>query len=107
MVVGISPEKREQRNKVNLVNKLIEETFGKDFSGDWFFDKGFERRDELNQIRKKGFGSFKKGNIPYAGQFHNQEGKSLSVFPDYYVSALKYAVLYKEATKEEVKIKLL
>lgn len=106
-MIGTTLEKEEKREKVNLVNLLIEESFGKNFSGDWFFDKGFERKDKLNIVRRKGSGgSFKRGKIPYSGQFNNENGSVMTVFPKHYISALKYAVLYKEATGEKVEIKI-
>ena len=113
MVVGISREKREQREKVNLVNLIIEDCFGKGFSGDWhtskgahkgFFNDGFERNCKLNMIRKN---NFKQCNFIYAAIFNEEDGSAMTVHPEHYVSALKYAGLYREATGKDVKIRAL
>ena len=34
-MIGTTHEKERERKKVNLINKLIENSFGERFSGDW------------------------------------------------------------------------
>ena len=104
-MIGTTHEKERERKKVNLINKLIENSFGERFSGDWTYNQGFERGDKLNIVRKEKEGFFKHGKNPYAAIFTDKDGSSMTVFPEHYISAIKYSLLYEKIFGKEVEIR--
>lgn len=107
-------EARERRQNLDLVNRLVRETFGKRFRADYSeqFDLGNPcvigidlRHDRLGLIGKKGgFGGYVIAG--QAGGFFtpNADGSTIAVVPDFKVQALKYAAAYKHATGRDVTV---
>lgn len=88
-----------------IVNSLIAESFGRNFRGDygWHIHGKPRRIGKLNEIRKTGlFGKISD----CIGIFEEEDGSSVKVHQDHYVSALKYASLYREAMGRPATVKL-
>ena len=90
-----------------LLNKAFRTSFLKKFEGDrhrhlprsYVHPDG--RLDEILEIFLFGFSE------KPIGTFTNQDGSSLSVYPEYAGQARKYAKLYKDAYKKDVQVDLI
>ncbi len=103
---------KREGNNLNQINKLVKESFGRGFYGNWdnhidvLCADSIKKIDIPNQIAKRCWYP-----IPYlfehwiyAGEFKNSDGSSLLVYPKFKNQAEKYSELYKNLTGKDVTI---
>jgi hypothetical protein len=104
MVVEVS----KKMKKLDLVNRLVEKSFGKKCMGnasvfvDLDYGNSITALDVPHRIVRKGIFSHR-----HYGNFLNEDGDALEVTPEHLESAKKYARLYETETGEEVKINVI
>ena len=93
---------------LNLINRLVKESFGKQFNANRDYDVDWETGDaEVEKtnyakdiVKKSLFGFL----VFYAGEFQKSDGSKIEVFDSYEKNAIKYASLYEAATGKKVSI---
>ncbi len=94
----------------DLINRLITESFGDLFRGDYnglekIFFPSITNQGPLNQIAKKWFLiNGYVGFFEHAGFFKNQDGSSLTLRSKYREAGEKYKSLYFDLLKKQVEI---
>ena len=101
---------------IKKLNYLVQEAFGKGFSGDWQYQqasgKGLEFAHSRNKVipaiiaKPKFFhkGPFNLRRPTIAGAFESCDQRSIAVYPDFIGCAKKYKELYEKSEGKEVKI---
>lgn len=107
----------ESRANVSDINKIISETFGRNFTGNNWMHGGdvtegmLSTQEDLEFIGTKGWGESQLFNR-VAGYFGKDEhgrvdGSIINVRRAYAVSGIRYATAYENLTGRRVKINLL
>ena len=105
--------KNKPQTQIEKVNKLVEMSFGRGFSGNRILFSNSSgshmvEADRLESIAKRGWPYILRLIERYEviGRFTSEDGSSLNINPEYLNGAERYALLYKLDSGKDVLIKV-
>mgnify|MGYP001574405736 FL=1 len=102
----------EKLPQINLINRLIQESFGRKYAGNllrWYVGTHLWGTNKLAVIgHKKFLGGLREslglGSDETIGRFESPDGSVLRVLPEYVEQAKRYAESYERNLGKEVKV---